>query len=110
METTRLAAKAERATKDENGANGERATDQLREHLGTVKDDMKEMGKLAQSAASETLEDVKRKARESVKSGREKTEAYENAVLNRVRERPLQSVALAVGVGFLIGFLGRRRS
>lgn len=88
--------------------DGQKTTTQLREQVETLKDDVGQMGQLAKTAATETLDDAKEKARGYVQAGREKTEHYEDALITRVRERPMQSVAIAAGVGLVIGLLARR--
>lgn len=88
---------------------GDRAAAQFRDQMHTLKEDVGQMGRLAKSAAAETMEDVKDKAREYMQTGREKTEKYEDALLRKVRSHPLESVAIAAGIGFVLGFLNRRR-
>ncbi|HMB67876.1 MAG TPA: hypothetical protein VKU85_01150 [bacterium] len=96
------------ATTDARAATDEKASAQLRDQVETLKEDVGQTAQLAKTAAAESLEDAKEKAREYVQTGREKKEHYEDALLTRVRERPLQSVAIAAGVGLVIGLLGRR--
>lgn len=80
------------------------AKDQLRDQLGTVKEDLGEMGNLVKSATSETVGEAK----DFVDEKRGQSRELEDALLDRVRSRPLESVAIAAGMGLVLGFLSRR--
>jgi ElaB/YqjD/DUF883 family membrane-anchored ribosome-binding protein len=105
----RLAAKRGRKaeTRNEGGQSVEkdstiRASDQLREKASTVRDDLRDLGRLTREAAQEKLADARQ-------AGREKAAELEDRVESYVREKPLQSLLIAGGVGLLLGFLLRRR-
>jgi len=82
--------------------------DQLKEQVSVVKDDLAEMGHLAKHAASETIHDVKGKTREMLEEKKGQAHEMEDKLLQHVRDRPLQSVAIAAGIGIVLGFLSRR--
>ncbi len=92
-----------------SGSDTERTTSQLKDQMETLKEDMGQMGRLAKTAAAEKVDEMRERAREVVSAGREKTVKYEDALLEKVRTHPLQTVAVAAGVGFVLGFLTRRR-
>lgn len=85
-----------------------KAKEQLKGQLSAVKEDLGEMGHLVASAATETVDEAKDKARDFLEEKRDKTRELEDVLIKRVRERPLESVAIAAGVGLLLGILSRR--
>lgn len=95
-------------TRTEPGTDRTTTTTQLRDQMATLKEDVGQMGRLARDAASEKLDDVRGRAEEGMQVGRKRAERAQDALLAEIREHPLQSVALAVGVGFLVGLLNRR--
>lgn len=58
---------------------------------------------------SETLDEIEERLVEKRVALREKLDVRKR-LLNHVDEKPLRSVAIAAGVGFLLGMIGRRRS
>lgn len=92
-----------------SGSDTDRTTSQRKDQMETLKEDMGHMGRLAKTAAAEKVDEMRERAREVVSAGREKAVQYEDALLEKVRTHPLQTVAVAAGVGFVLGFLTRRR-
>lgn len=88
-------------------------TEQLRRQARTVKEDLQGLGRTAKKVAKEkaatVVEEGKQKTGELYEQSREKLVAAEDRVEKYVREKPLQSVAIAAGVGALLGFLLSRR-
>ncbi len=78
------------------------ASEQFREKASQVKQDVRELGVVAKDAAAEKFDHW-------YKDGREKAIQFEHGLENQIREHPLQSVAIAAGVGFLAGYLVSRR-
>ncbi|HET6880123.1 MAG TPA: hypothetical protein VFI31_08205 [Pirellulales bacterium] len=64
----------------------------------------------AKHAAEAALHDLKDRAGEYCELGREKAEAMTGVVEEQIRQRPVQAVAIAAGIGFALGFLWTRRS
>lgn len=86
------------------------ATDQLREKARNLGADLKEIGGLAPDAAREQYQQVKAKVKDCAHYTGEQFVKVKGGVENFVRERPLQSVLIAVSAGVLAGLLiGRRR-
>lgn len=79
-----------------------RVGEQLRETAAMAREDIREMGTLASQAAREKAQDLYSRGRERAKQWEEGLETY-------VREKPVQSLLIAAGVGLAIGFLMRRR-
>jgi len=84
-------------------------TDEVRQRARVVRDDVRELGRAAKGAAGETYEDVKRQAGEYVDREKQRMTEFEDQIVEYVRQKPLQSVLIAVGVGAVIGLLLRRR-
>jgi len=84
-------------------------TEEMRQAARVVRDDVKELGRVAKGAAGETYEDVKRQAGEYVDRNKQRVTEFEDQIVEYVRQKPLQSVMIAVGAGALLGFLLSRR-
>jgi ElaB/YqjD/DUF883 family membrane-anchored ribosome-binding protein len=65
--------------------------------------DIKEMGERVVDTARETIEDVKDKASDLYQEGVDKTRELGEYLSDTIREKPIQSVLLAAGVGLLLG-------
>src|ERR1700722_3159218 len=107
------------------------ATDQLRDKVGDVRQNLRDIGSIAQDAAKEKgthlqdavqehaaeLRDAASRKAEGLRSradelygeGRQCAADLERTLEQRIREKPLQSVAIAAGVGVLLGILWVRR-
>jgi ElaB/YqjD/DUF883 family membrane-anchored ribosome-binding protein len=64
----------------------------------------------AKHAAEETLHDLQGRAAEYLNLGREKALAMTDVVEEQIRARPVQAVAVAAGIGFILGLVWTRRS
>jgi ElaB/YqjD/DUF883 family membrane-anchored ribosome-binding protein len=84
-------------------------TDRLRDQVGTVRDDLKTLGGLAKDAAQEKLGEARTAARDAYHHGRERVDTELDRFARRVQENPLQSIAIAAGIGVLLGALLSRR-
>ena len=107
------------------------AGQQLRTKVADVKQDLQELGALAQDAAlekvaevqdsvrertadlrdtaSRTAEDLRARAGQFIDDGREQVMGLERSLEQRIRDKPWHSVAIAAGVGVLLGILWVRR-
>ena len=74
-----------------------------------VKQDLQEMGETVRDAAQEKLGQMGERASAYCEQGREKAQGIACACEQYLRERPLQSVLMAAGVGWLFGRFGKRR-
>jgi ElaB/YqjD/DUF883 family membrane-anchored ribosome-binding protein len=83
--------------------------DQLREKTSDVKSSLQEMGSSAKQMAQEKYETVRDSMAEYYEQGREKAMELEQSLETRVREKPLSSLLVATGLGFLIGMLWMRK-
>jgi len=91
---------------DHNGTS----TADLKDQAGEVADDLMELGRLARSVLSERANDLKQGAVDKASAARHKVDDGAEALAERVRERPLRGLAIAAGVGALLGILWSRRS
>jgi ElaB/YqjD/DUF883 family membrane-anchored ribosome-binding protein len=69
-----------------------------------VKDTGREIGQKAQELTTQGKE----MAAEYYEQGRERVLAWQEQLENQVREKPLQSLLIAAGIGLLIGLFKRR--
>jgi len=74
-----------------------------------VKQDLQEMGETVRDAAQEKLGQMGARASAYCEQGREKAHGLACACEQYLRERPLQSVLMAAGAGWLLGRFGKRR-
>ena len=65
-------------------------------------------GKEMRDQAQELMAQGKEVAAEYYEEGRNQVLAWQRQVENQVREKPLQSLLIAAGVGLLFGLLRRR--
>ena len=85
-------------------------------HLGSVaadkasqlKDSAQEYLHAGREKASEYLDAGREKASEYYEMSKAKAQEWEHSVEEYIREKPLQSVLIAAGVGAVLGFLLRR--
>ncbi|HTU26707.1 MAG TPA: hypothetical protein VMF30_14965 [Pirellulales bacterium] len=107
------------------------ATDQLRDKVGDVRQNLRDIGSLAQDAAKEKAtqiqdavgqhaaeirdatvrkaEDLRDRAGEYYEENIGRAIDIERTLEQRIREKPLQSIAIAAGVGMFLGVLWSRR-
>jgi ElaB/YqjD/DUF883 family membrane-anchored ribosome-binding protein len=74
-----------------------------------VTEDLQEMGGTIRDAAQEKLGQVAEKASEYCEQGRDQVHGVACACEQFLRERPLRSVLIAAGVGWLLGRFWKRR-
>jgi ElaB/YqjD/DUF883 family membrane-anchored ribosome-binding protein len=71
-------------------------------------DHMQETGKEMRDKAQELMTQGKEVAAEYYEEGRNQVLAWQQQLENQVREKPLQSILIAAGIGLLYGLLRRR--
>jgi len=104
---------AESTTTMEGQVSGQTARpsagQQLREQTATVKEDLRELGRLTREASQEKLRQARDAASAYIEKGRQKAGEVEESVVRYVREKPVKSLLIAAGAGALLGFLVARR-
>jgi ElaB/YqjD/DUF883 family membrane-anchored ribosome-binding protein len=84
-------------------------SDQLGKQAKKVTEDLEKMGETVRDAAQEKLGQVGEKATEYCEQGRDKVHGVACACEQFLRERPLRSVLVAAGIGWLLGRLWKHR-
>jgi len=96
-------------TPDKDSPVDAKKTDEVRQQVRVVRDDVRDLGRAAKGAAGEVYDDVKRHTGEFVEAKKQRVTEFEDQIVEYVRQKPLQSVLIAVGAGALLGFLLTRR-
>ena len=96
-------------TPDKDSPVDVKKTDEVRQQVRVVRDDVRDLGRAAKGAAGEVYDDVKRHTGEFVEAKKQRVTEFEDQIVEYVRQKPLQSVLIAVGAGALLGFLLTRR-
>lgn len=97
-----------------------KAKDRFRAQSGTVKDEVRELGRVTRDAAQEKLDGARQAAEEVYQQGRKKAEDLldqskrkagdvEDQVVDYIREKPLKALAIAAGVGLVLGVFFSKR-
>lgn len=80
----------------------------IREQSKKVVEDVKELGEITAQTATATAHDLAERGSEALQEGREKMARAKQSVDEYIAEKPLQSVLMALGAGFLLGAISRR--
>ena len=81
----------------------------VREKAGDIKSNLQDMGSAAKQMAQEQYEGVRDTMSTYYEQGRERAMELEHSLESRVREKPVSSILIATGLGFLIGMLWMRK-
>ena len=84
-------------------------SDRLAKQAMDVKKDLQEMGETVRDAAQEKLGQVGGEASECCEQGRDQVHGAACACEQFIRQRPLRSVLMAAGVGWLLGRVWKHR-
>jgi ElaB/YqjD/DUF883 family membrane-anchored ribosome-binding protein len=93
----------------DNGIHMSTTSDRLGKQAMEVKKDLQEMNETVRDAAQEKLGQVGEKASAYYEQGRDKAHGIACACEQFLRERPLASVLMAAGAGWLVGRFWKRR-
>lgn len=85
------------------------STRKLAESGAEMMDNVREAGCAMGNLASESLDSVRNTAVDYFEQGRAKAREMSGEMQDRIREEPTKALLVAVGLGFLIGALWRRR-
>jgi ElaB/YqjD/DUF883 family membrane-anchored ribosome-binding protein len=84
-----------------------------REHLRKSAHDLghnvQEIGRISRDIAQETMGMLKENAGEYYQQGIERAKGMEQDLEKRIKEKPMQSLLIALGLGFIVGWLFHRR-
>jgi ElaB/YqjD/DUF883 family membrane-anchored ribosome-binding protein len=84
-------------------------TDRLNKQAKKATHDLQKIGETVRDAAQERLDQVGEKASEYLEQGRDKVHGAACACEQFLRKRPLRSVLVAAGIGWLLGHFWKRR-
>lgn len=80
----------------------------LRNKASQVGENLRDLGGQVRDAAKEKYEELSGEAKAYYDQGRDMAHEWEDGLENYVREKPLQAVLIAAGVGLLLGALWKR--
>lgn len=83
--------------------------DEFREKGAELKQNLQEIGSLAWKIVREKLQQLRQSETQHDSSGRESAERVDDGLTSRIRQKPLQSMLVAAGLGLVVGILWRRR-
>jgi ElaB/YqjD/DUF883 family membrane-anchored ribosome-binding protein len=87
----------------------DRGMENLRDKAGDIKSSLQDMGSSAKQMAQEQFAGMRDSMSSYYEQGRERATELEQSLENRVREKPISSILVATGLGFLIGMLWMRK-
>ncbi len=97
-----------RKTIDEVREAGESIKETIQDRASNVVQSVQKVGADAGAAVKEQYENVRDTAADYYKQGRRRARQMEKSFEDTVQERPVVSILVALGAGFLIGLLCRR--
>jgi ElaB/YqjD/DUF883 family membrane-anchored ribosome-binding protein len=80
----------------------------LAEQSGRVMEEVRELGHIAASSATDAVKDLREQSAEALKKGKQRLTGLSEDFGQSVSANPWKSVLIAAGVGALIGFVLRR--
>lgn len=96
--------------KDEAGESIGTMADACSSQAAHMAETVRDLGTKAGRAAREGVEQLRKTAGAYVEQGRDKAMDLEHTFEDQIKGKPLQSLLIAAGVGFAIGFLMTRSS
>jgi ElaB/YqjD/DUF883 family membrane-anchored ribosome-binding protein len=87
----------------------DRGMETLREKTSDIKSSLQDMGASAKHMAQEQFQGMRDTMAGYYEQGRDRAIELEHSLENRIREKPISSLAIAAGLGFLIGMLWMRK-
>lgn len=80
----------------------------LGEQAAQVGQQLRDMSSQVRDAATEKYSQLRDQATEYYEEGRQRATEWEQSLEQYIHEKPLQAVAIAAGVGILLGLLWKR--
>ncbi len=81
---------------------------ELREDLASLKSDMGDIADTLSKLAHNTADEGRKRVKSAAKQSRAQAEATLGSLEKEIEERPMTSLALALGIGFVMGKLFSR--
>ena len=92
----------------ERTAAGDTKARGLAEQSGRVMEEVRELGHIAASSATDAVKDLREQGTQAFKKGKQKLSGMSESLEETVSANPWKSVLIAAGVGAIIGFAMRR--
>ena len=83
-------------------------TDQLKDKATEMASSLRDMGSTVRDAASQQYQTAMDSAQEYYDQGRERAMEWQGQLEEYVREQPVKALAIAAGVGVVLGILWKR--
>lgn len=87
-----------------------RHTDQLKSKMSELGKDTREIGKITKDLAGDAAEFISKNAGDYYKQGVQEARKMEKSIEGKIKEKPLQAVLIAAGIGLVLGALWKRRA
>ena len=91
-----------------DGGQSQGAAAGIQQTASQVGQQLRDAGSQVREQATEKYEQLRDQATEYYDQGRERAQEWEQNLESYVREKPLQAVAIAAGVGIVLGLLWKR--
>lgn len=95
-------------TEMSQGNEGQADKAKLGEKAAQVGQTLKDLGQQARDTATEKYEHIREHAEDYYQQGKERVQEWEQTLESYVKEKPVQSLMIAAGVGVVIGLLLRK--
>jgi ElaB/YqjD/DUF883 family membrane-anchored ribosome-binding protein len=109
MSATHDAGDGQRSAAADSVRPGHTATDRIRDQARVVTKDVQELGGVVRDVAREKLGELREGVAEYYAQGRAKSRHAEDAVEGFIKQRPITSTLLGIGLGVLFGRFWMRR-
>ena len=93
---------------DSGNAPQQGMTDQLKDKASDVANSLRDMGSQVRDVASQQYQSAVDTAQEYYQEGRDKAMEWQGQVEDYVREQPVKALAIAAGIGVVLGILWKR--
>ena len=80
----------------------------IRDTAKDVQQKVRDAGSQVRDAAAEKMNDLRDQAGEYYEQGKQHAQEWEQGLEDYIREKPIQSLLIAAGVGMLLGILWKR--
>lgn len=83
--------------------------DHLKKRTNDLGHNVQELGRITRDIAQETMGALKENAGEYYQQGVDRAKEMEKDLEKKIKEKPMQSLLIALGLGFIVGWLFHRR-
>lgn len=83
--------------------------EQLRQKATDLGHNVQDIGRITRDIAQETMGAIKENAGDYYQQGVDRAKGLEKDLEGKIKEKPMQSLLIALGLGFIVGWLFHRR-